>query len=55
MGLSKEIEDALWKAMGDSKSEEAGRGNIPEAAKDITKAIIQYLKAQKFTMTFYDK
>lgn len=51
MGLSKEIEDALWKAMGESKSEEAGRGNIPEAAKDITKAIIKYIKAQKFTIT----
>ena len=51
MGLSKDIEDALWKAMGETKSTEVGRGNIPAAAKDITKAIIKYIKAQKFTIT----
>jgi hypothetical protein len=58
MGLAKDIENALWEGMtGQDGTEppeeygENGRGNIPEVSRKISKAIVDFLQKQKFTIT----
>ena len=50
MGLSKDIEDALMKSLGDNISEDVDRGNVPKMAKGIATAIIDFLQKQTFTI-----
>ena len=51
MGLTKNIEDALMKSLGGNISSDAGKGNIPELAKDIADAVIDFIQQQTFTIT----
>ena len=48
MGLRSDIESALLKSLG---PDAVGKGNIPEVAKDLSGAIINWITKQEFTIT----
>jgi len=50
MSLSRKIEDSLVNSLGIGEPEN-GRGNIPNIAREITDAIIEFLQEQTFTIT----
>ena len=47
MGLRSNIEDALFKSMGEPED----KGNVPQLAEDIADAVIDFLTKQTFTIT----
>ena len=47
MGLRSDIEDALFKSMGEPED----KGNVPQLAEDIADAVIDFLTKQTFTIT----
>ena len=47
MGLRSDIEDALFKSMGEPED----KGNLPQLAEDISNAVIDFLTKQTFTIT----
>ena len=47
MGLRSDIEDALFKSMGEPET----KGNLPQLAEDIADAVIDFLTKQTFTIT----
>ena len=47
MGLVSDIEDALFKSMGEPED----KGNVPQLAEDIADAVIDFLTKQTFTIT----
>ena len=47
MGLRSDIEDALFKSMGEPED----KGNVPQLAEDIADAVINFLTKQTFTIT----
>ena len=49
MSLTTDIENAFLKSMG--RGAEDDKGNVPELAKDLSKAIVDFLKKQTFTIT----
>ena len=48
MSLRKKIEDAFVEALG---VDPENKGNIPKLADDLTKAIVEFLQKQTFTIT----
>ena len=47
MGLRSDIEDALFKSMGEPED----KGNVPQLAEGIADAVINFLTKQTFTIT----
>ena len=47
MGLTKDLEAAFLKSMGDPED----KGNVPGLAEDLSKAIIDFLQKQEFNIT----
>ena len=47
MGLTNDIENALFKSMGEPED----KGNLPQLAEDIAEAVIDFLTKQTFTIT----
>ena len=47
MGLTNDIENALFKSMGEPED----KGNLPQLAVDIADAVINFLTKQTFTIT----
>tara|TARA_R100000008_G_scaffold51464_1_gene30979 strand:+ start:68 stop:544 length:477 start_codon:yes stop_codon:yes gene_type:complete len=50
MGLAKDIENAFIEGLGVDVNE-SGRGKVPDMAKSISDAIINFLQEQTFTIT----
>ena len=47
MGLRSDIEDALFKSMGEPED----KGGVPQLAEDIANSVIDFLTKQTFTIT----